>query len=154
MENLDNILDGTLDLPYPAATKQVAGIVNGVKTDVMVIKFSDKIMVTISQEGRLAHWLHVPMANQNPGTEGAHTFSEGGEDSLLPLSGLTATSLLGGYASGQDTVGQLLARQIANSIAIKSPNEKRLLVVGLGLRPSDADRDAFFAINDLVLQCI
>lgn len=94
------------------------------------------------------------MENQNPGTEGAHTFSEDGEDSLLPLSGLTATSLLGGYASGQDTVGQLLARQIANSIAIKSPNEKRLLVVGLGLRPIDVDRDAFFAINDLALQCI
>lgn len=94
------------------------------------------------------------MENQNPGTEGAHTFSEGGDDSLLPLSSLTATSLLGGYAFGQDTVGQLLARQIANSIAIKSPTEKRLLVVGLGLRPIGADRDAFFAINDLVLQCI
>ena len=57
MDNLDNILNGTLDLPYPAATKQVAGLVNGVKTDVMVMKFSDKIMVTISQEGRLAHWV-------------------------------------------------------------------------------------------------
>lgn len=57
MDNLDNILNGTLDLPYPAATKQVAGMVNGVKTDVMVMKFSDKIMVTISQEGRLAHWV-------------------------------------------------------------------------------------------------
>lgn len=57
METLDNLLNGTLDLPYPAATKQVAGLVNGVKTDVMVMKFSDKIMVTISQEGRLAHWV-------------------------------------------------------------------------------------------------
>ena len=57
MDTLDNLLNGTLDLPYPAATKQVAGLVNGVKTDVMVMKFSDKIMVTISQEGRLAHWV-------------------------------------------------------------------------------------------------
>lgn len=32
-------------------------MVNGVKTDVMVMSFSDKIVITISQEGRLAHWV-------------------------------------------------------------------------------------------------
>lgn len=77
----------------------------------------------------------------------------------MPLRDLTATSLLGGYASGQDTIGQLLARQIATAIAVKSPSEKRLLVVGLGLRTIGvdslgSDRDAFFALNDLVLECI
>ncbi|KAJ5107726.1 hypothetical protein N7456_004401 [Penicillium angulare] len=155
MASLDDSLQDSLNnLPFPAATKQVAGLVDGIKTDVMVMKFSDKIMVTISQEGRLAHWLHVPMGNQNPGTDGMHTFSEGTDDSLLPLSGLTATSLLGGYAPGQDTIGQLFARQIATAIATKSPAEKRLLVVGLGLGSLSSDRDYFFAIIDLVLQCI
>lgn len=96
----------------------------------------------------------MPLESHNPGTDGMHTISEGTADSLLPLSGLTATSLLGGHAPGQDTVGQLLARQIATAIATKSPSEKRLLVVGLGLGTTGADRDSFFAIIDLVLQCI
>lgn len=99
--------------------------------------------------------LHVPLENNNPGTDGFHTFSEGDADSsLLPLSSLTATTLLGGHASGQDTTNQLLARQIGSAIATKTPNEKRVLLVGLGLNASQIDRDAFFAIIDLVLQCI
>lgn len=83
-----------------------------------------------------------------------HVFTESTEDSLLPLSSLTATSILGGYGAGQDTLGQLLARQIATAIAMKSPAEKRLLVVGLGLHKATLERDSFFAIIDLVLQCI
>ncbi|KAJ5882503.1 uncharacterized protein N7529_001175 [Penicillium soppii] len=148
-----NNLQDSIQVPFPAATKQAAGLVNGIQTDVMVMNFSDKIMVTISQAGRLAHWLHVPMENLNPGTEGMHTFSEG-DDSLLPLQNLTTTTILGGYSPGQDTTGQLLARQIATAIATKTPNENRLLVVGLGLGKEMADRDAFFAIVDLVLQCL
>ncbi|KAL2002503.1 hypothetical protein VTN02DRAFT_6638 [Thermoascus thermophilus] len=143
-----------LNLPFPAATTQAAGIVNGVKTDVMSVSFSDKILVTISQKGRLAHWLHVPMENHNPGTDGLHTLSDGNDDSLLPMTGLTAVSLLGGHAPGHDTIGQLYARQIASAIAMKRPSEKRLLVIGLGLETAEADRDVFFAIIDLVLQCI
>ena len=47
-----------MSLPYPAQTKQAAGKVDGVPTDVMVISFSDKIMVTITQAGRLAQWVN------------------------------------------------------------------------------------------------
>ena len=83
-----------------------------------------------------------------------HTFPESVEDSLLPLSSLTATSILGGHGAGQDTIGPLLARQIATAIVAKSPADKRLLVVGLGLNTAASDRDSFFAIVDLVLQCI
>lgn len=93
------------------------------------------------------------MENQNPGTEGMHTLSEG-DDALLPLKSLTTTTLLGGYSPGQDTTGQLLARQIATAIAMKTPSEKRLLLVGLGLGTAATDRDSFFAIVDLVLQCL
>ncbi|EEA26922.1 hypothetical protein TMatcc_004796 [Talaromyces marneffei ATCC 18224] len=155
-ETLDlNSLSEVLNLPFPAQTKQVAGKINGVLTDVLSIGFSDKILVTVSQEGRLAHWLNVPLENNNPGTDGFHTFSEGDADnSLLPLSSLTATTLLGGHASGQETTNQLLARQIGSAIATKTPNERRVLLVGLGLNATQIDRDAFFAIVDLVLQCI
>lgn len=48
------------DLPlaaYPAITKQAAGLVDGIPTDVTSMMFADKILVTISQEGRLAQWV-------------------------------------------------------------------------------------------------
>jgi proteasome assembly chaperone 3 len=50
-------MQDSLDLPFPATTKQVAGLVNGIQTDVGIMSFSDKIMVTISQAGRLGHWV-------------------------------------------------------------------------------------------------
>ncbi|PYH48208.1 proteasome assembly chaperone 3 [Aspergillus saccharolyticus JOP 1030-1] len=143
-----------VNLPFPAVTKQTAGIINGIPTDVMLVKFSDRIMVTISQKGRLGHWLHVPLENKNPSTEGFHSIPDSSDDSLLPISNLTATSLLGGRAPGHEIVGQLYARQIASAIVTKTPDEKRLLVLGLGLETAVADRDIFFAVIDLVLQCI
>lgn len=42
---------------YPAMTKQSAGTIDGVFTDVTSTTFSDKIMVTVSQNGRLAQWV-------------------------------------------------------------------------------------------------
>ncbi|PWY80964.1 hypothetical protein BO94DRAFT_153744 [Aspergillus sclerotioniger CBS 115572] len=146
--------DLNLNLPFPAVTKQVAGVIQDIQTNVTLVKFSDRILITISQKGRLGHWLHVPLENKNPGTEGFHTISDFADDSLLPIGNLTATSLLGGRAPGHEIVGQLYARQIASAIVTKTPNEKRMLVLGLGLETADTDRDVFFAIIDLVLQCI
>ncbi|WEW61539.1 hypothetical protein PRK78_007029 [Emydomyces testavorans] len=150
----NNALEGIEDLPFPAQTKQAAGLVGGIQTDVMMISFSDKILVTVTQNGRLAHWLHVPLENTNPGTGGYHTIPEEGEDSLIPLAELTATTVLGGRSPGWERIGHLYACQIASAIATKYPNEKRLLVVGLGLDKPDADRDIFFGIIDLVLRCL
>ena len=96
----------------------------------------------------------MPLENHNPGTGGSHAFSNGSDDDLLPITALTATTILGGHAPGQDTIDELYARQIASAIAVKSPDEKRLLVVGMGLDTLDADRDVFFAVIDLVLQCL
>lgn len=57
-ETLDlNSLSEILNLPFPAQTKQAAVKINGVLTDVLSMGFSDKILVTVSQEGRLAHWV-------------------------------------------------------------------------------------------------
>lgn len=94
------------------------------------------------------------MENKNPGTEGSHRIPDFADDGLLPLSDLTATSILGGRVPGHEIVGQLYARQIASAIVTKTPQENRLLVVGLGLKTAEADRDVFFAVIDLVLQCI
>lgn len=53
-------MDQPIQLPFPARTKQAAGFVNGVLTDVMTVSFSDKILVTITQNGRLAQWVGPP----------------------------------------------------------------------------------------------
>ena len=47
----------SISLPFPAVTKQAAGIVGEILTDVMAISFSDRILVTITQSGKLAQWV-------------------------------------------------------------------------------------------------
>lgn len=51
---------------YPATTKQVVGLVDGVPTDVTSVLFADKIMVTVSQGGRLAQWARFTPLPNNP----------------------------------------------------------------------------------------
>lgn len=165
---VENPLD-SLQLPYPAKTKEATGLVDGVRTNVMSVSFSDKLLVTIIQEGRLAQWvsaqpihlnsvwlimqLHVPMEPTNPSLSEEHLITDH-EDSLLPASHFTPKTILGAGASEREMLGQLYASQIASAIATKNPAETRLLVVGLGLQNAEADRDAFFAVLDLVLQCL
>lgn len=45
--------------PFPAPSKRIMGKVNGVETEITSTSFSDKIMITISQSGRLAQWVSV-----------------------------------------------------------------------------------------------
>jgi proteasome assembly chaperone 3 len=50
---------GTELSPFPAKTKEVAGLVNGTPTDLTSTYFADKILITISQGGRLAQWVRM-----------------------------------------------------------------------------------------------
>lgn len=43
--------------PFPAPSKQAVGLIDGVETQASSTFFSDKIMVTLSQEGRLSQWV-------------------------------------------------------------------------------------------------
>lgn len=49
-----------LGVPYPTKTKTVVGNVNGISTEAEVTYFRDKILVVISQAGRLAQWESFP----------------------------------------------------------------------------------------------
>lgn len=54
----------TLDVKedaYPAKTQTAAGVVNGIATEVSSASFSDRILVTISQEGRLSQWVCIQL---------------------------------------------------------------------------------------------
>ena len=65
---------------------------------------------------------------------------------LLPLSNLTATTILGGGGTERETLGQLFATQIASAITAKTPTEERLLVLGMGLKEKELSREAFLKI--------
>lgn len=54
---------GIENKPYPANTRQATGPVGGTNTNVTVINFTDKIMVTIIQNGRLAQWVLLSIEN-------------------------------------------------------------------------------------------
>jgi proteasome assembly chaperone 3 len=44
---------------FPAPSKQAARSVNGTQTIVSSIYFADKILITISQGGRLSQWVNL-----------------------------------------------------------------------------------------------
>jgi hypothetical protein len=48
-----------LETSYPAKTKQASAVVAGIQTEVMCLTFADKILVTITQEGKLGQWVSL-----------------------------------------------------------------------------------------------
>lgn len=143
---------------FPASSKTASSLVDGIHTIVSSVNFADKILITISQSGKLAHWVHVPLANTatDPMTTRPLANSDSG-NSLLPMSHLTATTILGGTKRDDETIGQTLATTIASAILMKQPQEERLLVLGLGLENSAeglVGRTQFDQIVSLVLDVL
>lgn len=78
----------------------------------------------------------------------------GAPKSLLPSTHLTPTTLLGGGGDDRETVGQLYAAQLASQIEIRNGDDKRTLVVGLGLVSVDKSRETFFDFIELAQQVL
>lgn len=78
-----------------------------------------------------------------------------GEMSLLPSIHLDPKTLLGGGGDDRETVGQLYAAQIASHLALRNPDDRRTLVLGLGLQKFDsASREGFFDLIELALKAL
>lgn len=78
-----------------------------------------------------------------------------GELSLLPSVHLDPKVLIGGGGEARETVGQLYAAQIASHLALRNADDRRTLVLGLGLRKVDAEsRDGFFDMIELALKAL
>jgi proteasome assembly chaperone 3 len=76
------------------------------------------------------------------------------ENSLLPLTHLTPTTLLGGTVQERDATGQLLAVQLASIITTRNKEEGRMIVCGLGLKSPGLDQQSFLEILELVGKCL
>lgn len=139
---------------YPAITKQAGGNIDGIHTDITSTAFSDKILITITQGGRLSQWIHVPLDSPNPNFADQYMPSGDDENALLPMAHLSQKTLLGGSTSERETVGQLFATQIASAISTRNPDEKRTVLVGLGLSKFEARREMFYDTVDLVMKCL
>lgn len=68
----------------------------------------------------------------------------------LPSLHLTPKTLLGGGTEDRETLGHLYAAQIASLLAMRSPEDKRTLVLGLGFQKIDTQREAFFDVLELL----
>ncbi|KAF2836980.1 hypothetical protein M501DRAFT_1006913 [Patellaria atrata CBS 101060] len=129
----------TTATPFPTRSKTASKLIANIPTTATSLFFADKILITISQRGKLAHWLHVPLTSSTPTSSLASLATDPYDPSayppsdLLPLPHLTATTVLGGTVAGLDTVGQVLATQLASAVVQRDGEEKRTMIVGLGL---------------------
>ncbi|KAM0324147.1 hypothetical protein ACHAQA_008339 [Verticillium albo-atrum] len=133
---------------FPAKTRQALGSINGIATEANSVWFSDRIMITISQEGRLSQWVQVPLSASSANMVDMNLPSS--NRGMLPSTHLTARTLLGGGGDERETLGQLYAAQIASLIGLRDPEDRRTVVLGLGLLKVDTAREAFFDTMDLV----
>lgn len=71
---------------------------------------------------------------------------------LLPSTHLTPKTLFGGGGPERETTGQLYAAQIASQISLRAPDDRRILVLGLGLDldvNATQQRETFFDLIEL-----
>ncbi|KAK0626512.1 hypothetical protein B0T14DRAFT_534647 [Immersiella caudata] len=139
------------DESFPASSKQITGTVNSIQTETSRVDFSDKIVITVSQAGRLAQWIQVPLSAPSAASV---DMSLPGADSMLPSTHFTPRTLLGGANEERETVGQLFAAQTASLLSLRDPEEKRTLLLGLGLEKVESNSDAFYDLMELLQQLL
>ncbi|KAK0752171.1 hypothetical protein B0T18DRAFT_363150 [Schizothecium vesticola] len=133
--------------PFPAPSRREVGLVDGIETEVTKTSFSDKIMITLSQGGRLAQWIQVPLSESSAANM---DMALPPVSSDLPSVHLTPRTLIGGGSEDRETLGQLYASQIGSFIALQNPQEERTLLLGLGLEKATSTREGFFDVIELV----
>ncbi|MCJ1340268.1 hypothetical protein MMC09_005562 [Bachmanniomyces sp. S44760] len=159
---------------YPATTHHATGVVDSVMTNVMVTKFTDRIMVQVIQHGRLAQWvgtmgmgdersspgllmarqIQVPLESISLGGMEHYLPSSSDEEGLMPMSHLQPKTLLGASNSEREMIGQLYATHIASAILTKDPDEKRTVLVGLGLSNLNPGQDTYRELLPLILDSL
>ena len=63
---------------------------------------------------------------------------------------MTPKTLLCAGGDERDTLGQLYAAQIASHLALRDPEDRWTLMLGLGFEKVETGREAFFDVLELV----
>ncbi|KAG2750578.1 hypothetical protein P692DRAFT_20831781 [Suillus brevipes Sb2] len=120
----------------------------GVHTDIMVQGFADRILVLVTQLGKVGNLIQASIPSTTP------LLSAQDDDSLLPAppAAIQLTPLLGGASSEHvQTLHSLYAAQIATIVwveeAKKMAVDRRSVVVGIALREAD-ERKTFHGVMD------
>ncbi|TGO37247.1 hypothetical protein BHYA_0102g00330 [Botrytis hyacinthi] len=156
-----------LPSPFPARSKTASAKVNGIDTNVTCMYFADKILVTITQGGRLGQWIQIPLTSASPtsydtsiplpsaSNDTGDRDGNGGGNMILPLEHLTPRTLLGAGGEKRERIGHLYASQIGSMILGRDPEERRTVLVGLGLElgekeAREGEREGYFDLLELV----
>jgi proteasome assembly chaperone 3 len=73
---------------------------------------------------------------------------------ILPLEHLTPKTMLGAGGENRERIGHLYATQIGSMILQKNPEERRTVMVGLGLEKSASEgggREGYFDLLELIV---
>ncbi|KAF9426557.1 hypothetical protein BGZ94_006360 [Podila epigama] len=118
--------------PFPLANRQAARTILGRHTEVLVTSFHDKILIVVSQYGKVGSVIHTILDKQSL----APTFSS----TLAPT---TSSFLLGaGSSSSKKTqLYQVYASHISQMIVHQSPHEGRPVVLSLALAITEPDME-------------
>ena len=116
--------------------------------------YSHVHVVAVRSATLTAPQIHVPLDSSDPNFADQYMPSGNDEDTLLPMAHLSPKTLLGGSTSERETVGHLYATQIASAIVARNPEEKRTVLVGLGLSKFEARREVFYDTVDLLMRCL
>lgn len=72
-----------------------------------------------------------------------------GTRGMLPMSHLTPSTMLGPRGADRETLSHGIAAQLASRLTMMKPDDRRTVVLGLGLRPGEFGRENFFDIVEL-----
>ncbi|ATZ58528.1 hypothetical protein BCIN_16g02880 [Botrytis cinerea B05.10] len=174
------LISEILPSPFPARSKTASANVNGMLTHVTCMYFADKILITISQGGRLGQWVQIPLTSASPTSydtaipalnENGYADADGDGNGygygnmILPLEHLTPRTLLGAGGEKRERIAHLYASQIGSMVLKRDPEERRSVLLGLGLemeKDKDNDKDTggegeragYFDLLELVLEVL
>ncbi|KAG1436709.1 hypothetical protein G6F56_013440 [Rhizopus delemar] len=127
---------------FPIKNKQVAIDINGIKTEVMIQGFADKIFVIVTQYGKIGSLIHTSLDAAPHRISTLDTFP-------------TTTRFLMGDANGsQSDMYILYSTSILQAIVAMNPHETRPLLLGIALKPSEdlkQNRQTFQKITDIIM---
>ncbi|KAF9095573.1 hypothetical protein BGX29_008968 [Mortierella sp. GBA35] len=117
--------------PFPLINRQAARLIQGRHTEVLVVSFIDKILILVSQYGKVGSLIHTTVDQQSL------TASTAGGD----LASTSSSFLLGAgsLASKKTQLYQVYASHISQMIQHQNPNETRPVVLSLALSIQEPD---------------